>query len=140
MHDNIAYPTELKIRNYKYLDTWPNTFQSSWPFPKVFGLLIHVYSLLPINIDHMNDITTYNRSLILLHEVDTCYNGSLCYIGIYFQLLSIVPAASNLPLRNSKYKFTKYFTLLRKGLNSHFSIYLEMSNYGQKLADGRLLF
>ena len=49
---------EFKIRNYKYLDTWPNTFQSIWPFPKVFGPLIHVYSLLPIIIDHMNDITT----------------------------------------------------------------------------------
>ena len=60
------------------------------------------------------------HSLILLHEVDTCYNGSLCYIGIYFQLLSIVPAASNLPFMDSKYKFTKYFT--EKGLNTFLCI------------------
>ena len=51
----IPYVTELKTRNYKYLDTWPNTFQSSWPFPKVVGhfqkylaFFIHVYSLLLI--------------------------------------------------------------------------------------------
>ena len=68
-------------------------------------------------------------------EVDTCYNDSLHYIGIYFQLLSIVPAASNLPFMDSKYKFTKYFTLLRKR-TEHFSMYSEMSNYCQKLADG----
>ena len=29
-------------------------------------------------------------------EVDTCYNDCLHYIGIHIQLLSIVPAASNL--------------------------------------------
>ena len=46
---------EFKIRKYKYLDTWLNTFQSGWPFPKVFGPFIHVYSLLPIIIDHIND-------------------------------------------------------------------------------------
>ena len=50
---------EFKIRNYKYLDTWPNTFQSNWPFPKVFGPFIHVYSLLLIIIDPMNDIISY---------------------------------------------------------------------------------
>ena len=109
--------TEFKLRNYKYLDTWPNTFQSSWPFPKVFGPLIHVHSLLPIIIDHMNDIAIY--ILILLHEVNTCYNGSLHYIGIYFQLLSIVPAASNLPFMDSKYKFTHYS---EKGLNTFLCI------------------
>ena len=69
----------------------------------------------------------------------TCYKGSLHYIGIYFLLLNIVPAASNLPFIDSKYKFTKYFTLLRKRAK-HFSMYLEMSNYSRKLADGRLLF
>ena len=44
-----------------------------------------------------------------------------------FQLLSIVPAASNLPFMDSKYKFT---TLLRKRAE-HFSMYSEMSNYGR---------
>ena len=100
-------------------------------------MYIAYYSLLPIIIDHMNDITSnvyYIKLLACAGEVDTCYNGSLCYIGIYFQLLSIVPAASSLPFMDSKYKFTKYFTLLRKRAE-HFSKYSEMSNYGRKLAD-----
>ena len=78
----------------------------------------------------MNDITTnvyYIELLACAGEVDTCYNDSLCYVGIYLQLLSIVPAAYNLPFMDLKYKFTKYFTLFRKRAE-HFSMYSEMSN------------
>ena len=81
----------------------------------------------------MNDITTnvyYIELLACAGEVHTCYSGSLCYIGIYFQLLSVVPAAFNLPFMDSKYKFTKYFTLLRKRAE-HFSMYSKMSHYGR---------
>ena len=87
----------------------------------------------------MNDITIINTYLILLQEVNTCYSGSLCYIGIYFQLLSIVPAASNLPFMDSKYKFTKYFTLLRKRVE-HFSMYSEMFNYGSVILNSAVLY
>ena len=59
--------------------------------------------------------------------------------GYISSCLALFQLHLTIPFMDSKYKFTKYFTLLRKRAE-HFSMYSEMSNYGRKLADGRLLF